>query len=51
MNVYPFIDAEKRQGSAGTRGGNVKRSCELLGVSLATPPPCSCRRQRRRLRR
>ena len=33
MNVYPFIDAEKRHGSDGTRGGNVKRSCELLGVS------------------
>lgn len=33
MNVYPFIDAEKRQGSDGVRGGNVKRSCELLGVS------------------
>jgi hypothetical protein len=33
VNVYPFIDAEKRQGSDGTRGGNLKRSCELLGVS------------------
>jgi transposase InsO family protein len=33
VNVYPFIDAEKRQGSDGVRGGNVKRSCELLGVS------------------
>jgi transposase InsO family protein len=33
VNVYPFIDAEKRNGSDGTRGGNVKRSCELLGVS------------------
>ena len=33
MNVYPFIDAEKQLGSDGVRGGNVKRSCELLGVS------------------
>jgi transposase InsO family protein len=34
MNVYPFIDAEKRHSSQdGVRGGNVKRSCELLGVS------------------
>ena len=43
MNVYPFIDAEKRQGSDGTGGGNVKRSCELLGVSrsayYADAPP------------
>ena len=33
MNVYPFIDAEKRHGSGRAGGGNVKRSCELLGVS------------------
>ena len=33
MNVYPFIDAEKKSTSDGQRGGNVKRSCELLGVS------------------
>lgn len=33
MNVYPFIDAEKKSTSHGRRGGNVKRSCELLGVS------------------
>ena len=33
MNVYPFIDAEKKSTSDRQRGGNVKRSCELLGVS------------------
>jgi transposase InsO family protein len=33
VNVYPFIDAEKKSTSHGQRGGNVKRSCELLGVS------------------
>jgi len=33
VNVYPFIDAEKKGTSHGHRGGNVKRSCELLGVS------------------
>jgi transposase InsO family protein len=33
VNVYPFIDAEKKSTSDGQRGGNVKRSCELLGVS------------------
>ena len=37
MNVYPFIDAEKKSTSDGQRGGNVKRSCELLGVSRACP--------------
>ncbi len=34
MNVYPFIDAEKKHSSPdGRRGGNVKRACELLKVS------------------
>jgi hypothetical protein len=33
VNVYPFIDAEKKSTSHRQRGGNVKRSCELLGVS------------------
>ncbi|HEX8767698.1 MAG TPA: IS3 family transposase [Jatrophihabitans sp.] len=32
MNVYPFIEAEKRSGSAGGPG-NVARACELLKVS------------------
>ncbi len=33
MNVYPFTGAEKQQGGDGVRGCDVKRSCELLGVS------------------
>lgn len=32
MNVYPFIEAEKRDSQAG-RGGNVARACQLLEVS------------------
>jgi transposase InsO family protein len=33
VNVYPFIDAEKKNSRDGRRGGNVKRACELLKVS------------------
>jgi transposase InsO family protein len=33
VNVYPFIDAEKKCSQDGRRGGNVKRACELLKVS------------------
>jgi transposase InsO family protein len=33
VNVYPFIDAEKKNSQDGRRGGNVKRACELLKVS------------------
>lgn len=33
MNVYPFIEAEKRTGTGTARGGNVARACELLKVS------------------
>jgi transposase InsO family protein len=34
VNVYPFIDAEKKNSTSdGRRGGNVKRACELLKVS------------------
>jgi transposase InsO family protein len=32
VNVYPFIEAEKRNSRAG-RGGNVARACQLLEVS------------------
>jgi transposase InsO family protein len=34
VNVYPFIDAEKKNSTTdGRRGGNVKWACELLKVS------------------
>ena len=33
MNVYPFIEAEKRAATRTRRGGNVARACELLQVS------------------